>query len=139
MQETFVTEPKYISPIVNLKPYMAFLPAVLVAAGIAILSLAEAGAMPSVRISDKLLHGVMYCALAASLMGAFVYVGRARWTYCLLAWTGAAAYGALMEVLQRFCTLTRSGEMADLYADMIGALIGILCVVIFTTLRKNNS
>ena len=53
MQETFVTEPKYISPIVNLKSYMAFLPAVLVAAGIAILSLWENPQMPeTVAVND---------------------------------------------------------------------------------------
>ena len=46
------------------------------------------------------------------------------------------AYGGLMEILQRFCTLTRSGEMADLYADFLGAVIGVIIVFVITLLRN---
>ena len=137
MQETFVTEPKYISPIVNLKSYMAFLPAVLVAAGIAILSLWENPQMPeTVAVNDKLAHALMYAVLTLALMAAFVSLRRTTFAVYLSVWTLVTAYGALIEILQRFCTLSRSGEMADLYADALGALIGIACVFIYRIIKK---
>lgn len=39
-------------------------------------------------------------------------------------------YGGLMELLQHYCTLTRSGEWIDLLADFIGALIGVVLVFV---------
>jgi VanZ family protein len=108
---------------------MAFVPAVLVAAGIAVLSLWEQPVAPvKIALNDKLVHGVMYAVLAASLMGAFVYIRRAKWTVYLAVGMCATAYGALMEILQRYCTLYRSAEMADLYADAIGAVIGLIII-----------
>ncbi|MBQ3633943.1 MAG: VanZ family protein [Paludibacteraceae bacterium] len=119
---------------------MAFLPAVLVAAGIAILSLWENPQMPdAVTVNDKLAHTLMYAVLALALMGAFVSIRRTTLAVYVSVWLFATGYGALIEVLQRFCTLSRSCEVADLCADSLGALIGILCVFIFTILRKNNS
>jgi VanZ family protein len=41
-----------------------------------------------------------------------------------------------MEILQRFCTLTRSGEMADIYADALGALLGLLAVYILAKMTN---
>lgn len=132
MPVTCVTEPKFISPIVNKKSYMAFLPAVLVAAGIAILSLWENPRVPeSMEMNDKLAHLLMYVVLAIALMAAFVSIRRTSLFVYSSVWGLVTAYGALIEVLQRFCTLTRSGEMADLYADAIGALIGILLVFLW--------
>lgn len=140
MPVTSVTELKYISPIANSKSYMAFLPAVLVAAGIAILSLWENPQMPdAVTVNDKLAHALMYAVLALALMGAFVSIRHTTLAVYVSVWVFATGYGALIEILQRYCTLSRSGEMADLCADALGALIGILCVFIFTILRKNNS
>ena len=132
-----VTELKYISPIATDKSYMAFMPAVVVAAGIAVLSLAESTHMPAVQVSDKLAHGVMYCVLAATLMGGWVHIGRTRWMYYLLTCVLATSYGTLMEILQRFCTLTRSGQMADLYADAVGALIGVIIVCVIAISRDH--
>ena len=115
---------------------MAFMPAVIVAAGIAVLSLAEAGEMPSVRLNDKLVHGVMYLVLALALMGGFVYIKRARKTFYILTCVIATLYGALMELLQHWCTRTRSADVIDLLADFLGALIGVLLLVVITKLRN---
>ena len=131
MPATYVTELKYTSPIATDKSYMAYMPAVVVAAGIAVLSLTEASHMPSVQLNDKLVHGVMYGLLASCWMAALVYNGRVRVPYYVFTCVCATAYGALMEVLQRYCTLTRSGEMADLFADFAGALIGVTLVALF--------
>ena len=119
------------------------MPAVVLTVGIALISLWEAPQLPPpvMSLGDKVLHGLMYTALAVAWM---VPIGRLKiedlrlkifsYTAVCLAVT---AFGALMEVLQRFCTLTRSGEMADVYADFIGALVGVLIVgiwrMVFTT------
>lgn len=126
-----VTESKYISPIVSKKSYMAFMPAVVLAAGIAVLSLTEASQMPSVQVNDKLVHALMYALLSASLMGAWVYTRRTRVLYYIGACVGATAYGALMELLQTCCTLTRSGDGMDVLADFAGALVGVLIMVFY--------
>ena len=113
---------------------MAFMPAAIVAAGIAVLSLTEASEMPSVQLNDKLVHGVMYLVLAIALMSGFMYVKRARKTFYILTCVITTLYGALMELLQHWCTLTRSADIIDLLADFIGALVGILIVVLWKTL-----
>ena len=109
---------------------MAYLPAVLVAAGIAVLSLLEKEHAPSMPMGDKWSHGVAYCVLGISVMTALLLNGHKRWKWWLVTIVTCTAYGALMEALQRFCTLTRSGEMADLYADFLGVLLGIGIVAI---------
>ena len=113
---------------------MSLVPAVLVTAGIAVLSLTESTHMPSVSVDDKVVHGVMYTALAAAWLIPLRAYPRVR-TY-LYVCVGATLYGALMEALQRFCTLTRSGDMADLLADFIGAVIGVIIVVLFEISRS---
>lgn len=113
----------------NCKPYIAFLPALLLTVAVAVVSLWESPHLPrEVALHDKLMHGLMYTVLAVSWAVPVLkqyqtisnYFKPTVWI-CLC----VTAYGALIEVLQRFCTLTRSGEMADLLADFIGALIGV--------------
>ena len=79
--------------------------------------------MPAVSVSDKLMHGVMYLLLAVSWM---IPVRRPVWV-CV----AVTLYGGLLELLQHTCTLTRSGEWFDLLADFIGALIGVLLMILF--------
>lgn len=119
---------------------VTYIPAVLVTVGIAILSLMESNYVPrSLSAQDKLLHGAMYLFLAVSWMEPLAKRFPSRLMPYLLVWIGVVAYGALMEILQRFCTLTRSGEMADLYADMIGALIGVLLVLLIRKIANRKS
>ena len=116
------------------------MPAVLVTVGIAILSLMESNYVPrSLSAQDKLLHGAMYLFLAVSWMVPVARTFSSRFMPYLWVWGGVVAYGALMEILQRYCTLTRSGEMADLYADMIGALVGVLLVLLIRKIANRKS
>lgn len=118
---------------------LKYLPAVLVTVGIAILSLTESSYVPrTLSAQDKLLHGAMYMLLAVCWMVPVAKSFPSRFMPYLLVWSGVTAYGALMEILQRFCTLTRSGEMADLYADMIGALVGILLVPVILKIANRK-
>lgn len=130
-----VTELKSTCPIVLNKYHMSFVPAVLVTAGIAILSLTESTHMPSVSVNDKAMHGLMYAVLAAAWLVPMVLRARLRVRTYLYVCVGATLYGALMEALQRFCTLTRSGDVADLVADFVGAVIGVGIVFIFERTR----
>ena len=139
MPVTSVTELKSTSPIATNKSYMAFLPAVLMTVGIAVLSLWEAPHLPrEVAMHDKIMHGLMYSLLAISWCVPVVRCKILDLRFKIFNYTvvclGVTAYGALMEILQRFCTLTRSGEMADLLADFIGALIGVIIVVLWRRL-----
>ena len=131
------TELKYISPIVTNKSYVWYMPAVLLTVGIALISLWEAPQLPPpvMSLGDKVLHGLMYTALAVAWMVPITRLKIEDLRLKIFSYTAVClavtAFGALMEVLQRFCTLTRSGEMADVYADFIGALVGVLIVGIW--------
>jgi len=118
---------------------LKYIPAFLIAVGIAVLSLWERPQVPPVfAINDKLMHGILYAILAISMIAATSRITRTRVLPYIHTCVIATAYGALMEILQRYCTLTRSGEMADLYADAIGAIIGVLLVGTFEILRSRH-
>ena len=134
-----VTVLKSICPIAKPNSHIEFIPAVLTAIVIAIASLWENPQMPqAITVSDKLVHGVLYAMLAISMIAAVGRDARTRVLPYIYTCVIATSYGALMEILQRFCTLTRSGEMADLYADAIGAIIGVLLVGIFEITRSRH-
>jgi VanZ family protein len=116
---------------------MAFLPAVVLTVGIAVLSLWENPQVPpSLQLSDKIMHGLMYTFLAMTWMWPLTRIVRTRAITYLYVFLSVTLYGALMEILQRFCTLTRSGEMADIYADALGALLGLLIVFILAKISN---
>ena len=94
--------------------------------------------MPSVSVNDKVVHGLMYAVLAAAWLVPMMLRARPRVRTYLYVCVGATLYGALMEVLQHYCTLTRSGDMADLVADFIGAAAGVSMVVLFEMTRCRN-
>ncbi|MBQ7631198.1 MAG: VanZ family protein [Paludibacteraceae bacterium] len=116
----------------------SYLPAVALTVGIAVLSLWEYPHIPKeIHASDKVLHALMYLFFAMAWIAPSAYQRLAKLATYAIVLLATTAYGALMEILQRFCTLSRSGEMADLYADFLGALIGLilvaLCQRLFTT------
>jgi VanZ family protein len=124
----------------NCKSYIAFLPAVLLTVAVAVVSLWESPHVPrAMAIHDKLMHGLMYTVLAISWAVPIAKFQISNIKYqisnYLLVCLCVTAYGALIEVLQRFCTLTRSGEMADLLADFIGALIGVAIVALLRMVK----
>ena len=136
MPATCVTESKFTSPIVTNKSYLWYMPAVLLTVGIAVISLWEAPHLPPpvMSLGDKVLHGLMYTVLAMAWMVPVAHFRPNRWPLYVYVCLAVTAYGALMEVLQRYCTLTRSGEMADIYADLIGAILGVVIIALWRTL-----
>ena len=135
-------EPKSTSLTATKKVLLAYLPAVLITIGVAVLSLWERPYLPPPvwSLGDKVLHGLMYTAMAVTWMIPVVKYPisniQSPIIQSISVWFGVTAYGALMEIMQRYCTQTRSGEMADVYADAIGALLGVAVVMVIVKLKK---
>lgn len=130
-----VTVLKSICPIANCKKYWTFLPAVLFTAAVAYLSLTESAQAPSVALNDKVIHACIYLVLAITwLLPLKSPISNIQFPiYVVL---GVTAFGGILELLQHFFTLTRSGEWLDLLADFVGALIGISIVVLLKWLNN---
>ena len=113
------------------------MPAVLLAAGIAVASLWENphAIMPH-PMSDKTLHAILYALFAMTLIGGFLRNHSPQWSADLWVTLIATSYGALMEALQMYCTRTRSGEWKDVLADFIGAALGVILIELYTILKK---
>lgn len=81
-----------------------------------------------VQFIDKWTHLVMYGGTTAVIWWEYLRSHRRADFRRLLLWGGMAmvALGGLMELLQAYCTTTRSGEWLDFWADSAGVLIGIL-------------
>ena len=117
--------------------WIQYIPAVVMTVGIAIVSLVESAYVPQgLSAKDKLLHGAMYALLTLTWLVPLVRHFSSRWSPYVNVWLGVTLFGSVMEVLQRFCTLTRSGEMADVYADAIGALVGLAIVALWQWTKK---
>ena len=115
---------------------MAFMPAVILTAGIAVISLWENPQVPrELATSDKLMHGLMYTFLAIAWMAAIaksqIINLKSQIKYSVIVCLSITVFGALLELLQHYCTVTRSGEMMDILADFIGALIGVLLIALW--------
>ena len=73
------------------------------------------GAPPGV---DKLVHATLFAGLAVT--GRWAGAGRGPLAVLLL------VYAAVSEVAQEWGPLDRSGSVADLGADVVGLLLGLL-------------
>ncbi|MCB9186182.1 MAG: VanZ family protein [Flavobacteriales bacterium] len=75
---------------------------------------------------DKLIHGVLFAVEAGLLLWA---VGR---TSALFAMAGVVvwcmALGGVLEVVQFYWVEGRNGDLLDLLADTVGALVGVLAI-----------
>ncbi|QJF51869.1 VanZ family protein [Roseobacter ponti] len=73
-------------------------------------------------VSDKFWHVVAFAAL--TFPAALIYRRACRWVAPL-----ALLYGVVIELIQPH--VGRSGELADVYADAFGALLGLALGMIF--------
>ena len=86
------------------------------------------GSVPSVEVSDKLLHAVAYAGLSFLLAWAIPNWGKGL---SHVGWAAgiAFAYGCIDELTQMLVP-SRSCEIADLAADTVGIVCGITCYLI---------
>ena len=111
------------------RPWLLWLPALAVMAGIFVLS-HQAGLHVTenvdverpLRVSGHLLA---YAALAGLLLLALARLGRPRPGQALLAWTLAVAYGLTDEFHQSFVP-DRNGRLDDVLVDAVGAALGVV-------------
>ena len=109
--------------------FVAYWKTLLCAAGIAVLSLVSfsvfaVSAVSLVPYADKWVHVLMYAALAVAAFADCRSQGLSRgaWAFLLLL---PLIYGGMLELLQEFCTATRSGDWIDLLADTIGGWLAL--------------
>ena len=79
-----------------------------------------------VQFIDKWTHLVMYGGTCSVIWMEYLR-SHHRIEWCkviLLALVGMILLGGLMELLQAYCTTTRSGEWLDFWADTVGVLLG---------------
>jgi VanZ family protein len=85
---------------------------------------------PDVAISDKLVHGTLFAALAITGVLAGVPVKALA--------PALVVYAGLSEVLQATLPIDRDGDWHDAVADTIGAAIGLLLGVGWLRLRNRR-
>ena len=84
--------------------------------------------LDDVEFIDKWTHLVMYGGTCCVIWWEYARQHRRMNWRKLLLWAvfGMVALGGLMELLQDYCTTTRSGEWLDFCADSAGVLLGTL-------------
>ena len=91
-----------------------------------------------VQFIDKWTHLVMYGGTCSVIW--FEYLLHHRtidWgKILLLSVVGMTLLGGLMELLQAYCTITRSGEWFDFWADSLGVLLGNAVGLLMKSLRS---
>ncbi len=120
----------------NIRYYIPnYLPTIIVLTAICYLSLAPDPLPDSKGFfhfygSDKVVHCIMYLALTFTFCFDYIRHRRDTVSYKNL-WLATAliiaiAIGSVIEILQAYMALGRSGDILDLVADAIGAVIGII-------------
>lgn len=118
-QEIFVLVRSYKSPVI------------IVSIAIAVLSLLEAPHVSAAQqFSDKLLHSLGYLVLAITALWALADWSAKRVWHYFVACTYVVVYGGVIELLQAWCTQTRTGDWLDWLADVLGAMVGLIIVYV---------
>lgn len=68
---------------------------------------------------DKAQHALAFLLLM--LTGGLAYLNKSTWVF-----VGLIFYGASIELMQKYFTSTRSGDIFDLIADTVGIILGWL-------------
>lgn len=92
------------------------------------LSIAQRSGLPSLfflqfKYADKVLHACFYMIFGILLL--YTFKEQTRYPY-IISFIGAFAYSSLMEILQKYIFTHRSAEWADIGANMIGIIFGLL-------------
>lgn len=116
------------------------IPLVLWAAVIAYLSLTPKLLTPESSLVglDKLVHGFAYALLTFTTSW---YVSTFRpfsWKSILLILCAVSLYGGIIELAQKLLTETRTGELADLCANIAGTCFALIVIVLTRRITKQT-
>lgn len=94
--------------------------------------------LDDVQFIDKWTHLVMYGGTCSVIWWEYLRThDRMDWRkVVLLAIVGMILLGGLIELLQAYCTTTRSGEWLDFWADSIGVLLGAVIGMLMKIMMK---
>ena len=98
--------------------------------------------LSNVEFADKWTHFVMYGGTCAVIWWEHLRhckKNARRPNLQALFWfavVGMTLLGGLMELLQAYCTTTRSGEWLDFFADTIGVILGTIIGLILKKLQS---
>ena len=96
------------------------------------------GEIPNV---DKFEHILMYLILVCALCKNFYQDYTEFYSFKMIMWTIVApiCFGGVIELLQSYCTTTRSGDWLDWLADILGVLAGyLICSYFYPRYMKRN-
>lgn len=89
--------------------------------------------LDNVAFIDKWTHLVMYGGTCTVIWWEYLRSHSAlNSRKLLITLAGMILLGGLMELLQAYCTTTRSGEWLDFWADSIGVLLGYAIGLLMT-------
>ncbi|RWY46267.1 VanZ family protein [Mucilaginibacter gilvus] len=127
----------------RIKPYR---PAILWALFILVICSIPMGSVGSSRLFfpgfDKLTHCGLFFVLAVLYCYGSIRKFKTRQVRSEIAIKNTIvliSYGALIEVLQMYIFTWRSGDMADLFADTVGACMGIFGVLVTSNALNHES
>jgi VanZ family protein len=91
---------------------------------------------------DKMVHLFIFGLLSYLLIRGFIRqeavgflkANPKQWAFLL-----SILYGALIEILQEYVFINRSGDVRDAMADAVGALIGIWCFNYVSKKRRRSN
>ncbi len=84
--------------------------------------------LDNVKFIDKWTHFIMYGGTCSVIWWEYLRTHSILNRQQLLLWAVIAmiALGGIIELLQSYCTTTRSGDWLDLWADAVGVIIGTI-------------
>jgi len=96
--------------------------------------------MDDLPFIDKWTHLVMYGGACSAMWWEY---GRCHsrliaWKLVLFAWIGPVLMSGLIELLQKYCTTTRSGEWLDFASNTIGVTLAVPIGLIFWHWRRSR-
>ena len=101
--------------------------AAVVAISLVVLFTPASGVPTGFSVSDKLVHCLLFAALAVSGRSAGISVAHLA--------IGLVAYAGVSEVLQSTLPIDRDGDVRDALADTLGVVTGLVVVGLGSRLR----
>jgi VanZ family protein len=87
--------------------------------GFAVVAVIPQSSLPSaLNFWDKAQHILTFVVLAFT--GCLAFPTQLKWVF-----GGLFLYGAIIEIVQKYFTLTHSAHLSDLLADSLGLVLGI--------------